>query len=148
MFDLKEVEVQDGFAPIPNGSYSSFVDKVEFKTSKKGQEYLSLGFKIFGAEYENRVVFSIYNINHPTEQAKNIALADIKKMLLATGLTEDKMNFQSKEALAEAVSAVRCNIVLRTRTQEGYNPSNEIKGYAPLENEAPEQSFTKDQIPF
>lgn len=132
MFDLENVKT---FDITPEGKHSAKVSKVEFKTSKAGAEYLSLTFAT-----EKGNVFHMMNINHPSEQPRNIALADLKKLLIAGGFTT--FNFASKEALAEALYTIRCEIIVKHLT-DSYGTKAVIKGYSPLKASAADSS-----IPF
>ena len=150
MFDIGKAETSDGdFSPLPTGYYKSFVDKAEWKTSKAGAEYLNLAFKIFGEQYENRMVFTTYNLFHEKEQVRNIAMGDLKKMFTASGLKEDQMNFATKEDLVAAVLTVRCRIKLSVRKSEEYGDSNEIKSYAALDDSSNSKAaMPVDNVPF
>ena len=149
MFNISAVEVQDDFAPLPAGWYSSFVDRAEWKTSKAGVEYLNAAFKIFGENYANRIVFNTYNLHHEKEQVRNIAMGDLKKMFTASGLTEDQMNFATKEELVAAILKVRCRVKLSIRKSDEYGDSNEIKGYQELdEKSSMPLPVSVDSIPF
>jgi len=149
MFEIGKTEVQDEYAPIPNGMYPAFVDEVMFKASKAGAEYMNVKFKIFGDNYANRVVWNIYNVMHPKEQVRNIAFGDLKKMFTANGMEESEMDFTSKEQLAAAVKDCRVYLKLTQKTDD-YGTKNVIKGYDVLDekNKSSTTSFTADSIPF
>lgn len=147
MFDLTKTEIQDDYAPIPNGLYPVYVDEVSWKQSKAGAEYLNVKFKVFGENYTNRVLWNVYNVMHPKEQVRNIAFSDIKKMLLASGVDESSMTFTEKEQLAAAVKDVRCMVKVSTKTDD-YGAKNVIKGYEELDEKIEETKFDRDSIPF
>lgn len=130
--DLTDVSTESSFDPLPDGQYKSYVDGAEFKESKAGSEYLNLKFKIFSGQYSNRVFFNIMNLFHDKEQVRNIALADLKKMLMASGF--ESMKFDSKEDLLEAVLSCRCEVKLGNKT-DSYGTKNTIKGYQPLKED-------------
>ena len=146
MFDLSRIESSE-YTTIPNGFYPAFIESVQMKTSSAGAEYLSAQFKIFGDSHEGRVVFGTYNINHEKEQVRNIALADIKAMLSASGFSEEQMVFKNVEELLSAVKSVRCQIKVATRKQEGYDDQNVIKGYKKLE-ESKTNTMPASDVPF
>jgi len=145
MFNLNELPEEEGFSPLPRGEYPAFVDKLEWKTSKAGAEYLSLGFKVFGENYANRIVFTMFNLFHPKEQVRNIALGQIRTLLVASGFAKDKLNFNTKEDLAKAVLECRCKIKVSVKEDE-YGKKNEVKGYSKLEET--DNNLTSDDIPF
>lgn len=146
MFDLTNVETGDNFAPIPSGTYSAFVDKCEFKTSEKGSEYLNVAFKICGDDYMNRLVFNVYNLFHPKEQVRNIALSDITKLLLASGIDKKTLTFNSRESLLESVYSCRIDLVVGIKKDPGYEDKNVVKGYKSTISEPTAISTT--DIPF
>lgn len=136
--DLTNVKDEGVFSPIPEGEYPACVDSVEWKESKAGAEYLNVKFKITGDNYANRLVFNIYNVFNTSEKARNIALADIKKLLTANGETE--MKYKTKEELAAKVSS--CKVILKVGIRgDSYGEKNTIKGYKPL-------TVNSEVIPF
>ena len=145
MFNLNEITIEDNFSPLAAGDYSAYVEKLEWKTSKAGAEFLNVQWRLTES---NRVIFDILNLFHPTETVRNIALESVKKMLTASGF-EGGLNFATKEALALAISEVRCDIYLKIEEQEGYAPENVIKNYKKLSGEvgaAP--TIDTSSIPF
>jgi len=146
MFNLKDTKDDGGFTPIPPQDYPAFIEKAEWLTSKAGADYLNIKFKIFGEVYANRVVFHILNLMHPKDQVKNIAMVDLKRMMVAAGFNEDKLTFTSKEELIDALLTVRVTIKVGIKKDE-YGEKNIIKGYSPLSEES-SQLFNKDEIPF
>ena len=148
MFNLNEVVETNDYDVMPAGYYKAFCDKAEWKTSKAGSKYLNICFKIFGEQYENRVVFSMYNLYHEKENVKNIAMSDLKKMFLASGLTPEQMNFATEEALITAVLNVRCRIKLGIRKSTEYGDQNEVKSYQELDEKNPSAAIDETDIPF
>ena len=136
-FDL--TEVKDEFELLPEGTYPAYVDKAEWKTSKAGADYLNIMFKTIN---ENRVVFNMYNLTHPTDKARNIALSDLKKLFLASGKPEDSMKALSKEGIVALALQCRCQIVVGKRTDD-WGEKNIVKGYKPMKKEV-----DTDSIPF
>lgn len=146
MINLENVEVKNDFDVLPAGVYSAYVDRVEWKTSKAGADYLSAGFKTFGGENEGRYVWNMWNLMHPKDQVKNIALQDIKRLLIAAGKESELEGDLSKERLAEIVSTCRVKIKVNVKTDD-YGTKNVIKGYEELQ-ESSGSMPTPDNIPF
>lgn len=142
MFNLNTIVVEDNFAPLAQGAYGAFIEKMEWKTSQAGAEYLNLQWRLTES---NRVIFDILNLFHPTEQVRNIALGSVKKMLTASGFEGD-LNFTTKDALCVALAEVRCDVFLKIDEQEGYAPKNVIKGYNKAE--APAPTVDTSDLPF
>lgn len=118
MFDLTEVKEYD---IVPQGTHTATVSKVEFKESKAGAEYLNL---TLSTEAGN--VFVIMNINHPSEKVKNIALAELKRLLTAAKFST--LKFESKQQLAEALEGARFNITVKHKTDD-YGTKAVVSGY-------------------
>lgn len=133
MWDLETIKADD-FGIVPAGQHTASIVDVKFKESKAGAEYLSLMFKT-----DKGNVFNIMNVNHPTEQVRNIALAELKRLIGTCGITTYK--FDSKEALANALQGAKCDITVKHKTDD-YGTKAVISGYKPTTN-----SSTKE-IPF
>jgi hypothetical protein len=129
MFDFNSVEV-GGFSPLEPGLYQVYVSEAKFKLSKSGSEYLELRF----TTTNNRSVFNNYNLLHPNGQVKNIAMSEIKSLLVASGF--NSFNFQGKEKLIEALLSCRVFIKVAIKEDSTYGPKNVIKGYLPLDKSA------------
>ncbi len=115
---------------------------MEFKTSKAGAEYLNLQWRLIES---NRVVFDVLNIFHDKEQVRNIALASVKKMLVASGFEGD-LSFPNKDALCNALAEVRCDVFLKIDEQDGYEPKNKIVNYSKTKEEQP--AVDTSNMPF
>lgn len=152
MLDLSKHEIEDsGFDLIPNGYYPAFVDKVIMKQSSAGPNYVNINWKIFGNDYNNRVVFQMLNINNSNEVAKRIALDSLKKLLTASGMKDEQMNFANEEELLTALSSCRCDIYVKTsKAQNGYPAKNDVGNFQPLTEGVGTDSnpISPDDIPF
>ena len=73
---------------IPDGDYLAAVTKSEVKTSKAGNEYLSLGFQILEGAKKNLWVWSNYNIGHPDHDVKRMAWGQLTVLCQAIGIDE------------------------------------------------------------
>jgi hypothetical protein len=114
MFDV--ANAKDQYSALPAGNYSAYVDEAEFKISKTGSEYLSIVWEIFGDKYKGKKIFENYNLLHDKEQVRNIALASMKKMMLASGFKIEALKFESKEALVKMV--LQCRVQLKLAVKE------------------------------
>ena len=120
---------QDQGSLIPEGEYSSIVDKVEVKTSKAGNAYLSVWHKLSGnAYYNNSMVFDNLNIGHSDPKVQNQALGTLGALLASAGLVP-----QEGDSLDEMVSSLPgCSTtmyVTRRDGANGYGPSNNVSRY-------------------
>jgi hypothetical protein len=119
MFDLNQVQE---FQIVPEGTHNASITKVEFKESKAGSEYLNITFKTDAGN-----VYNILNVFHDKEQVKNIALAELKRLLKAIKQTE--LKFESKEQLANTLQGAQMKITVKHRT-DSYGTKATISGYA------------------
>lgn len=142
MFELEKIETTDAFAPLEAGWYGGHISSLEWKESKAGARYINAQIKLDN----NRVVFAMYHVFNSNEVARNIALADIKKALLASGCAEDKLNFANEDALMEAMATVNCEIYLKVQKSDEYGDKNIVGNYRKREEQAPEIKAT--DIPF
>ena len=128
LFDVTNVEVKNNYEPIPKGKYNVISDNVEVKETKSGAgKYISVTFKITHGEYEGRLLFSIFNIQNPSAQAVEIGMQELKKWLMASGLSEDKMKVKDVNALF----GLTCAALVDVKTTDD-GSRNVIKGYTSL----------------
>lgn len=130
MFDLGKVEASS-FDVLEQNWYGAHVDKVEWKVSAKGPEYLNVTWKLDN----NRNVFSMLHVFNDNATARNIALGDIKKMVVAMG-GNPEMTITSKEQLAEFILTVNCEIFLKIERSEQYGDKNTVDNYRVREEAA------------
>ncbi len=84
-YNEDEVEIKDGFDPLPDGSYSVTIVDSEEKTSKAGNAYISLDMVVSGGEMDGRHIFENLNIGHDRSDVVDMAYATIKKISIAIG---------------------------------------------------------------
>jgi hypothetical protein len=135
MFDLTNVE-ESKFEPLQPGEYKVSVDGAEWKVSKAGHRFLNVKLRTD----ENRVVFDNFNLSHPDEKVKMIAMAQLKNLMVSAGYAANKMNWNSEEALLQALDGCECNARLKIDGEY-----NRVTGYKPLH---PGDKIKKEDIPF
>lgn len=138
MFDFDLTQVEDQSSVVKAGTYSAWIERAEWKTSSAGNEYLNVMWRLT----TNQVIFAMYNVLHPNDKPRNIALSEVKKMLLASGYNEDSLKLKSKEDLVEKLLTVRCDIVVSVVTSADFGEQNRIKGYKKTVSE------TANDVPF
>jgi hypothetical protein len=122
-WDFKNVSFEGGI--VADGEYNSTIEKAEWKVSKAGPEYLNLTFKILEGNHTGKFVFNMYNLFNTNEQAKNIALQDMKRLLVAVGVDAGGM---SKESLVSSILGKQILLKVGNRTDD-YGLKNIVKGY-------------------
>ena len=88
--DLTEVEDTGGsFEPIPEGTYELMAENWEQKTSKSGNKYLKVTYRVQGEKYANRVVWENFTISgaNPT-----VGISRLKQWMVATGSDATELN--------------------------------------------------------
>ena len=139
MFDLTSVKDDNDFSPVPQGFYNVEVEGLEWKMSKAGSEYLNMKLNIFGENYTNRKLFHTFNLFHDKEQVRNIALADIKKIFVASGVDVSKLTSLDKDGLIEILSTCKMQAKVTIKQDMNYGDKNEVKGWKAIEQSMPGQ---------
>lgn len=117
------------YTPLPDGWYTANITQASLETTKAGTgQYIKLRYDITGPTHQGRVVFCNLNIRNPNPKAEEIGRQQLGDLLRAIGL--------AKVSDTDQLIGSRCSIKLATRQQEGYEPSNEIKGWKAIEGGA------------
>lgn len=113
--------------PIPAGDYKVMVDSTEVKRTKNGDGMMAVvALKVVEGEYAGRLVWDRILFAHPNEKAAAMGQARLKSLCTACGWTQrlsDTAVLHDKVVLAKVKVAAG---------RDGYDPSNEVKKYAPL----------------
>ena len=77
-FDANQVEPTGDFEPIPAGKYLAVITESEMKPNKAGTgSFLQLTFQIIEGAYQNRLLWTRLNLDHPNATAVQIASAEL-----------------------------------------------------------------------
>lgn len=120
---------------LPVGQYKALVDTLTIKESSKGDQYLTIQFRLNGnASYNNKPIWADFHIYNQNEQARNIATGAIRSLLATAGMV-----IPEDENIAEAVASLPgCSTEFyvthakaRTDPETGrtYPPQNRIANY-------------------
>ena len=121
-FNAAEVDTTDEFAPLPKGEYTAICTNSEEKATKAGTgSYLEMKWQIIEGQFQNRILFSRLNLKNPNPVAVKIAEKDLASICKATGVLSPNSSAELHN------KPVVLKVVVRQR--EGYDPSNDIKGY-------------------
>lgn len=123
-YDVNELPQGNGnFEPIPAGWYEATIASADLKTTKAGNgQYIAVRYDITGPAHQGRVVFGNLNIRNPNPKAEEIGRQQLGELMRAIGLAK----VTDTDELIGASIKVKVSI----RTQEGYDPTNEAKGFA------------------
>lgn len=93
---LKDVETTNDFSPMPVGEYVLRVEQAEVRDTKSGTgKYIRATMTVVGGKYEGRKVWHNFNIVNKTPEAVMIGKQELKRMLVASGIPEDKTDIQN-----------------------------------------------------
>jgi hypothetical protein len=133
---LKDVKVDDEFAPIPAGKYTLRCNEAEVKDTKAGTgRYIKCQFKT----EENRVVWHLFNIENPNPKAVEIGLGQLKRFLKGAG-------YHDPEELGSLndLIGLKAECTVKIDKSEQYGDKNVISGFSVKKK----QSAEKDDVPF
>lgn len=123
-------DVQEGFEPIPAGTYAATVFEGEVKEAgpeakHPGSQYIAWTFKIQEEPYVGRQAWL-------NSSLVDKALPMLKRFLKAVGYTDDQLNTPEFELDLDDVKGRECRIVLTVGTNPRTDePNNSIKRVLP-----------------
>ena len=130
-FDVNELPQGNGnYEPLPPGWYHANITGAELKSTKAGNgQYIAVRYDITGPTHQGRVVFGNLNIKNPNPTAEEIGRQQLGEIMRAIGL--------AKVTDTDQLIGGSLQIKLEIRTQEGYEPSNDVKGYKATSGSVP-----------
>ncbi len=122
-FDIATLpESTSGFDPLPAGWYQATITSTDLKTTKAGNgQYIKLRYDIVGPTHQGRVVFGNLNVFNPNPKAEEIGREQLRKLMLAAGLSK----LQDTDELVGATVEIKLDI----RNDPQYGSSNEVQGF-------------------
>lgn len=128
-FNATQVQPQASFDPIPAGKYICQIVESEIKSTKAGTgQQLVLTWEVLEGDFKGRKVWDRLNISNPNKQAEQISQAALSAICHAAGV----LQLQDSAQLHNKPMRIRVNI----KKSEGYEPSNEVKGYEAITGNA------------
>jgi hypothetical protein len=117
---------ENNFTPLPAGWYQTIINGADIKETKTGGgQYINVKYTVTGPTHEGRIVFGILNIKNASSVAETIGRQQLGELMRAIGLSQ----VQDTDELIGGQLSIKLDI----RTQDGYEPTNNIKGYKALE---------------
>ena len=127
------------FSPLPDGFYNVVVTKAEVKNTKDGTgQYIAVRYDVTGPTHQGRVVFGNLNIKNKSSVAEDIGRQQLGSLMRSIGL--DRVDD------TDQLIGGNLSIKLATRTQEGYEPTNEIKAFKAIEGALPSFANSVKQL--
>ena len=141
-YDLDEVDTKDAevnFEPLPDGDYKYIIDEVEEKLASSGNGMvLKLTCSVIdNTVFEGRKVWANINTEHTSAKAQTIGRAQLKQLLVATGLEN---NLQAD--IEDLISKEFIGTTKFQKGTNGYSDSNRITKFraaGPLAVSAPNE---------
>jgi hypothetical protein len=146
-FNAAEVEPRSAFEPLPAGEYEAIIEESEEKPTKDGRgSYLQLVVQVVAGDHKGRKLWARLNLNNPSQQAVEIARAELSAICRAVGV----MNPQDSGELHNKPLVV----AVKVREYQG-EYQNEIKGWksvrpntAAIGGAAPKPAAAKPAAPW
>jgi len=135
--DLRNIEVEESFKPLPAGKYRAMIiESSERERNKKGTgDYVCLTISILDGEYRGRTVREYLNLWHSNETTRDIAHRTIVKICNSVGIFKGEIKHTNE--LHDKPFEITLGVGNPNSEGKVYN---EIKGYSPISNEKqPEQ---------
>jgi hypothetical protein len=132
-FNPNEHEEEKSFDPIPAAQYVAMITDSEMRQTKAMDgEYLKLTFEIIDGPYKGRLIWTNLNLRNKNPKAVEIAnrnLASICRSVHHLTPLDDSQALHNKP--------LKIKVTIR-EAQNGYDASNEIKGYSPAADAPPQ----------
>lgn len=122
-FIVADLPEDNGFDPIPAGTYDALVQRAELKDTSTGGKMISLQFQVRGPSHADRVVFGNINIRNANPKAEEIGRQQLGSLARAIGLAKVSDTAQLENQLVSIKVAVK--------NDPTYGPRNEVKGFKP-----------------
>lgn len=135
-YDVNELpQGNSNYDPLPPGWYHANITGAELKSTKAGTgQYIAVRYDITGPTHQGRVVFGNLNIKNPNPKAEEIGRQELGEIMRAIGL--------AKVTDTDQLIGGSLQIKLEIRTQEGYAPNNEVKGFKATNGSLPTPATT------
>ena len=126
MFDFTK-EYNGEFKALEEGKYDLLIESAQFKAPKNGgNDYLEIVF----CTDKNRKIFSIKNVFNANDMARNIAMAQLKELLVACGHDVSVLKDATKEKVISMIVGKTVNAYVTVRpAQNGFKESNDTAKY-------------------
>jgi hypothetical protein len=132
-FNPNEHEEEKSFDPIPAAQYVAMITDSEMRQTKAMDgEYLKLTFEVIDGPYKGRLIWTNLNLRNKNPKAVEIAnrnLASICRSVHHLTPLDDSQALHNKP--------LKIKVTIR-EAQNGYDASNEIKGYSPAADAPPQ----------
>ena len=124
-FDATQVAPSQALDPIPAGWYIGHIVESELTENRnKDGAYINFQIEVLDGPYKGRKVFGRMNVYNKNPQAQEIAYRELSALCHATGV----LRVEDTQQLHGRPFEVKVSV----RKDEGYEPSNDVKGFRPV----------------
>ena len=108
-FDPDKVEADNGFDPLPAGTYVCVVETAEEKPCKNDGLQLVAKLKVIGEKYKGRIVFHRINLQNQNAQAVAIGHGQLSALCKACGIKPKAAHELCNRTIKVTVSVIPDN---------------------------------------
>lgn len=121
-FDATTVQPDEGFTPIPAGTYLAAIVDSDVKQTKAGTGYyLQATWRVLDGQHKGRLIFDRINVRNANQVAEQIGQKQLSGLCHAVGV----LKLQDTTQLHNKPAMIRVTI----RKDDQFGDSNEVKGY-------------------
>ena len=139
-FDASTVQPTSSYDPLPNGEYLVVATASDMKPTKSGGQYLELELEILDGNFKGRKLWDRINLVNSNPKTVEIAQRQLSSLCYATGVMTVTDSSQLHNLPVVATVKYR-------EPQNGYDASNEIRGYKKANSQATPQAPQQQAAP-
>ena len=144
-FSKFEMKAPTQYGPITPGNYDATVSECTWKQNSSGTgEIIAVKFTILGPTFNNRVVYSNFNIRNSSIKAEEIGQQQFSDFARACGFDSIA---DDTDAYVGAVINIKIGLEDATKVEPGKEQRNIVLAYKKAEMSAPEQSVQSPSKP-
>lgn len=122
-FDASQIEPTKPYEPLPAGWYKCVITDTEERTNRaQTGAYLLVTLEVIEGERKGSNVFDRLNLDNPNDKARDIAQRTLSAICRAIGIMTPRNSQELHDKPLMALVEVKPG-------ENGYGPSNNIKGY-------------------
>lgn len=127
-FDPGAVEPRDNFDPLPIGNYiAEIIESDVVETKARTGQMVKLTWKITEGDFEGRRIWDQINFRNQNETAQKIGQQALAELCAACGVRGPLDDTEHLHGMPVRIK------VKMSKPQQGFDPKNEISGYAPYD---------------
>lgn len=140
-FDINDLpQGNSNYEPLPAGWYDVTITQAEIKDTKSGTgQMIRVRYDVAGPTHQGRVVFGNFNIKNANPKAEEIGRQQLGDLMRSIGVP--------KVTDTDQLIGGQLKIKLDIRTQEGYDPSNDVRAFKALEGSVPPMKSSVTSAP-